>query len=63
MPFWPSPYLFYTESVLHCYLHHVLWSLSLGRGFRVKVDGRTVESVLPQGVNELEKTVQVWSRT
>jgi len=44
--FLAKPYLFYTESDLHCYLYHVLWSLSLSRGCRVKVDGRTVESVL-----------------
>ncbi len=44
--FLARPYAFYTESDLHCFLYHNLYSLGLDRACRCKMDGRLVESVL-----------------
>lgn len=44
--FLAKPYVFCTESDLHCYLYRVLWDLGLSKECNVKVGGRSVESVL-----------------
>lgn len=44
--FLERPYAFYTESDLHCFLYHALWTLGLNQTCQCRVNGRLVESVL-----------------